>query len=94
MGANVSLARGLLVQLAMMEDMLKGQWTQLKGRIRTQWGKLTDDDVDQMRGERERLIGKLQEHYGLSRDEAEDELDTWLEDQDLSGENFEFRIGD
>ena len=78
----------------MIEDLLKGQWTQLKGKVRTQWGRLTDDEVDQMSGERERLIGKLQEHYGLSHEEAEAELESWLEDQDLSGDNFEFRVGD
>jgi uncharacterized protein YjbJ (UPF0337 family) len=77
----------------MIEDLLKGQWTQLKGKIRTQWGRLTADEVDEMMGERERLIGKLQEHYGLSHEEAEGELESWLEDQDLSGDNFEFRVG-
>jgi uncharacterized protein YjbJ (UPF0337 family) len=61
----------------MNEDTLKGQWNQLKGRIREQWGKLTDDDVDQIQGQSEQLVGKLQERYGIARDEARREVDTW-----------------
>jgi uncharacterized protein YjbJ (UPF0337 family) len=62
----------------MNEDTLKGQWTQLKGRVREQWGKLTDDDLDQIQGRSEQLIGRLQERYGWARDEARREVDTWL----------------
>jgi uncharacterized protein YjbJ (UPF0337 family) len=58
-------------------DTLKGQWTQLKGQLRKQWGKLTDDEVDQIQGNAEMLIGKLQERYGYSREKAEQELDRW-----------------
>jgi uncharacterized protein YjbJ (UPF0337 family) len=61
----------------MNRDTLKGQWTQLKGRIRNQWGKLTDDEVSQIQGNAEILIGKLQEHYGYSREQAERELERW-----------------
>ena len=61
----------------MNRDTLKGQWTQLKGRIRSQWGKLTDDEVSQIQGNAEVLIGKLQEHYGYSREQAERELERW-----------------
>jgi uncharacterized protein YjbJ (UPF0337 family) len=59
-------------------DTLKGQWTQLKGRIRKQWGKLTDDDVDQIQGNAEILIGKLQERYGRTKEQAHSELDEFL----------------
>jgi uncharacterized protein YjbJ (UPF0337 family) len=62
----------------MNEDTLKGQWTQLKGRVREQWGKLTDDDLDQIQGRSEQLIGRLQERYGWARDQASREVDTWL----------------
>lgn len=65
----------------MNRDTLKGQWTQLKGKILEQWGKLTDDELDQIQGNTEMLIGKLQERYGRSREEAEKELDRWLEQQ-------------
>jgi uncharacterized protein YjbJ (UPF0337 family) len=61
----------------MNEDTLKGQWTQLKGLIREQWGNLTNDDLDQIQGRSEQLIGKLQERYGIARDEAERQLRAW-----------------
>ena len=61
----------------MNSDILKGQWMQLKGKIRQQWGKLTDDDITQIQGNAEQLVGKLQERYGYSRDQAQRELDSW-----------------
>jgi uncharacterized protein YjbJ (UPF0337 family) len=61
----------------MNEDTLKGQWTQLKGQVREQWGKLTDDDVDTIQGQSEQLIGKIQERYGVARDEAERQFNRW-----------------
>jgi len=64
----------------MNTDTFKGQWNQLKGRVRTQWGKLTDDDMDQIQGNAEILLGKLQERYGRSRDEAQRDLDRFLEE--------------
>ncbi len=65
----------------MNRDVLQGQWTQLKGKVREQWGKLTDDDFDQIQGNAEKLIGKLQERYGRNREQAEQDLDRWLEQQ-------------
>lgn len=62
----------------MNEDTLKGQWHQLKGKVREQWGKLTDDDLDRIHGESEQLIGRIQERYGVARDEAKRQLDTWM----------------
>ena len=64
----------------MNTDIFKGQWNQLKGRVRQQWGKLTDDDVDQIQGNAEILLGKLQERYGRSKDEAQQDLDRFLEE--------------
>ena len=61
----------------MNKDTLKGQWMQLKGQMRKQWGKLTDDEVDQIHGDAEILYGKLQERYGYSREQAESELERW-----------------
>jgi uncharacterized protein YjbJ (UPF0337 family) len=55
----------------MNRDIAKGNFTQLKGKIKQQWGKLTDDEIDQMEGNAEILAGKLQERYGLSREDAE-----------------------
>jgi len=66
----------------MNRDTLKGQWMQLKGKIRQQWGKLTDDEIDQMQGNTEMLIGKLQERYGYERERAEQEVDRWLNESE------------
>ena len=65
----------------MNRDTLKGQWMQLKGKVREQWGQLTDDEVDQVQGNAEMLIGRIQERYGRSREEAEGEVDRWLDQQ-------------
>jgi len=59
-------------------DVLKGKWTQLKGEARLQWGKLTDDDLDQIQGNSEKLLGKLQERYGYAQEDAEREVNTFL----------------
>jgi uncharacterized protein YjbJ (UPF0337 family) len=50
----------------------------LKGKVREQWGKLTDDDLDQIQGKSEQLVGRLQERYGWARDDAKREVDNWL----------------
>jgi len=63
----------------MNEDILKGQWKQLVGSIKQQWGKFTDDELTEIDGDREKLLGKLQERYGYSRAQAERDLDTYLE---------------
>ncbi len=52
-------------------DQIEGGWKQLKGKIREQWGELTDDDVDVIAGKRDQLLGKLQQRYGWAKDEAE-----------------------
>jgi uncharacterized protein YjbJ (UPF0337 family) len=62
----------------MNRDTLKGQWMQIKGKVREQWGKLTDDEIDQMQGNAEQLIGKIQERYGRTREQAEQEVNSWL----------------
>ena len=66
----------------MNADVLKGKWMQLKGEARRQWGKLTDDDLDQIEGNAEKMVGKLQERYGYARDEAQREVDTFLSRQE------------
>lgn len=60
----------------MHEDIIGGKWRQLKGKLKEQWGELTDDDVAVIEGRREILAGKLQERYGLSKEEADDCLKT------------------
>ena len=63
----------------MNEDTLKGQWKQLQGKVRQQWGKLTDDDLATIKGDRDVLAGKIQEYYGRTREQAEEDLDRFLE---------------
>lgn len=58
-------------------DQVEGKWHQLKGRVREQWGKLTDDDLDVIAGKRDQFLGKLQERYGLEKAEAEKQLEEW-----------------
>jgi uncharacterized protein YjbJ (UPF0337 family) len=55
----------------MNNDRIAGNWKQMKGKLKEQWGKLTDDEIDQLEGKSEQLAGKLQERYGLAQDEAE-----------------------
>jgi uncharacterized protein YjbJ (UPF0337 family) len=62
----------------MNEDVLKGKWHQLKGEVKSQWGKLTDDDLNRAEGDAEKLIGRVQERYGYQRDEAKKEVDEFL----------------
>jgi uncharacterized protein YjbJ (UPF0337 family) len=65
----------------MNEDTLKGQWTQLKGKAREQWGKLTNDDLDQVQGKAEQLVGRIQERYGIAKEDARKQFDSWLNDE-------------
>jgi uncharacterized protein YjbJ (UPF0337 family) len=58
-------------------DRIEGNWKQFKGRARQQWGKLTDDELEQIKGHRDELIGRIQERYGIERDEAERQVRTW-----------------
>ena len=62
----------------MNNDILEGQWKQLRGRVKEWWGDLTDDDLDRIAGKSERLIGKLQEKYGYTKEQAESQLDRHL----------------
>ncbi len=59
----------------MNRDIFGGNWKQLKGQVRNWWGQLTDDDVDQIAGNRDMLVGKLQERYGWSKERATQEVD-------------------
>ncbi|MBL26363.1 MAG: hypothetical protein CMM50_02260 [Rhodospirillaceae bacterium] len=62
-------------------DRIEGNWKQFQGNVQAQWGKLTDDDLDVVEGNRTRLAGRLQERYGIAKDEAEREIDAWLDKQ-------------
>lgn len=61
----------------MNTDIFKGQWKQLKGDVQSQWGRLTDDTLEEINGDRTKLLGKIQESYGLAKSEAEKQLKEW-----------------
>lgn len=58
-------------------DTIKGQWKEMMGDAKSQWGKFTDDDLTRIEGNRDKLVGAIQKHYGRSKDEAEREVDDW-----------------
>ncbi|PKO64094.1 MAG: general stress protein CsbD [Betaproteobacteria bacterium HGW-Betaproteobacteria-16] len=58
-------------------DTIQGNWKQLTGQAKLQWGKLTDDDLQVVAGHREQLAGKIQERYGIAKDEAEKQINDW-----------------
>jgi uncharacterized protein YjbJ (UPF0337 family) len=58
----------------MNEDIIQGNWKELKGKAKVQWGKLTDDRLDMIDGKREQLAGEIQEAYGVSREEADKQV--------------------
>lgn len=58
-------------------DQVQGNWKQFKGKVKEQWGQLTDDELDQAAGQRDILVGKIQEKYGITKEEAERQLSDW-----------------
>jgi uncharacterized protein YjbJ (UPF0337 family) len=88
------MARPLLIPLEKMIDLLglsskrkddvmnqsqiSGKWKEIRGQVRQQWGKLTNDDLDRIDGKREELVGRIQQAYGKSRDEADREVDAFF----------------
>ena len=66
----------------MNEDIIKGEWKEVKGSIQKKWGKLTNDDLDQINGDRTKLAGKIQKAYGLQRDEVEKQVKAWEDTKD------------
>lgn len=60
-------------------DKLAGRWKQIKGDVRSRWGDLTDDEIEQIAGEREKLAGKIQERYGIAKEQVNREIDEWAE---------------
>ncbi|MGA6102194.1 CsbD family protein [Psychrobacter pocilloporae] len=61
----------------MNNQTLKGEWNQLKGTVKQKWAELTDDDLTHIEGDRDKLVGRVQERYGHSREDAERDVDNW-----------------
>ena len=58
-------------------EKIKGSWNQTKGAVKEQWGKLTDDDLLEIEGRRDQLVGKIQTRYGITREQAEAQVSSW-----------------
>jgi len=71
----------------MNSDQLEGKWKQLKGSVKQQWGKLTDDDLTSINGKKDVLVGKLQECYGYAKEDAQARCDQWLKSQNAELEH-------
>jgi uncharacterized protein YjbJ (UPF0337 family) len=70
------------IEETMMDwNRVEGNWKQMKGAVKQQWGKLTDDDLTQINGSREKLEGIIQERYGIARDETRKQIDSWYQTQ-------------
>ncbi|OYX75822.1 MAG: hypothetical protein B7Y95_00830 [Rhizobiales bacterium 32-66-11] len=65
-------------------DRIEGNWKQFTGNVKSQWGKLTDDDLAEIKGNREVLEGKLQERYGLAKDEVKRQVDAWADNSRMN----------
>jgi len=66
----------------MNSDQMQGKWKQMKGAVKERWGKLTDDDLDVIDGQRDQLIGRIQERYGIAKEEARKQVDEWSKIED------------
>jgi uncharacterized protein YjbJ (UPF0337 family) len=62
-------------------DQVAGQWKQMKGNVKEKFGKLTDDDINVIAGKRDQLVGKIQERYGIAKEEAQKRADEWMKAQ-------------
>jgi uncharacterized protein YjbJ (UPF0337 family) len=67
----------------MNKDIIQGNWKQLKGKVQQQWAKLTDDDFNMIDGKRQELVGRVQERYGIAKDQAEKDVDSFLDQQQM-----------
>ena len=67
----------------MNKDIFEGKWEEITGKMRASWGKLTDDDLEQIKGNHQEIYGKLQKHYGYSKDEAEKALGDFKKNKPL-----------
>ena len=70
-------------------DEIKGNWKKLKGKARSKWGQLTDDDLERVAGQREQLAGIVQKKYGLTKDEVEGQIEEFIDSLDKYSESSE-----
>ena len=74
-----ALGQVIIMQEHIMNwDQVEGNWKQFRGKVQQQWGKLTNDDLDVIKGNQTELAGRLQERYGYAKDEADRQIDSWM----------------
>jgi uncharacterized protein YjbJ (UPF0337 family) len=73
---------------------MQGNWNESKGKVKTKWGKLTDDDLTQVQGQKDRLVGVIQQRYGIAREKAEEQLDEFLSSSDSTMAKAKEVVGD
>jgi uncharacterized protein YjbJ (UPF0337 family) len=74
-------------------DQIEGKWKQMKGSMKQKWGQLTDSDFDQIAGQREKFVGRLQERYGYTREQAQNEIDQWMKTQHAETDQPKIKMG-
>jgi uncharacterized protein YjbJ (UPF0337 family) len=72
-------------------DQVQGKWKQIKGSAKTRWGKLTDDDLDVIAGQRDQLVGRIQERYGIAKEDAQRQVEEWNRTLDKEDKEKESR---
>lgn len=72
----------------MNENTMKGQWEQMKGKVKEKWGKLTDDDLTVINGQRDQLAGRIQERYGMAEEDAEREITNFESSWNQTGDRL------
>lgn len=73
-------------QSRMNWDQIEGKWKQFRGQAKQQWGNLTDNDLEQINGKRDELLGRLQQRYGMAREDAQKKVDEWLKTLDRTSQ--------
>jgi uncharacterized protein YjbJ (UPF0337 family) len=81
MPAATRFVMGIQMEDRMDWNRVEGNWIEMKGKIKEQWGKLTDDDLDVIDGKQDQLEGRLQQRYGYAKDQAKKEIDAWYGSQ-------------
>jgi uncharacterized protein YjbJ (UPF0337 family) len=71
------LLKSFIQEGGMNSDRAEGKWKQMKGTIKEKWGKLTDDDLTVIEGNKDQLVGRVQERYGIAKDDAQRQVDEW-----------------
>jgi uncharacterized protein YjbJ (UPF0337 family) len=66
-------------------DQVEGKWKQMRGSVKQKWGKLTDSDLDYISGSRDQFVGRLQERYGMAKEDAQKQADEWLKNSADAG---------